>query len=117
VLPEFLPASTVTDGTVVARLLPEHVRWTEIECRRSRRRRGRHEDQEVIRKWGARARRPRLRPRSRSWNTNTRPVEGSPRCWELRDAPVRATCMGAYPLGLEILLLDAGLLACEACPC
>src|SRR5712691_5008118 len=30
VLPEFLPASTVTDGTVVAGLLPEHARWTEI---------------------------------------------------------------------------------------
>src|SRR3989442_13137377 len=30
VLPEFLPANTVTDGTVVARLLPEHVRCTEI---------------------------------------------------------------------------------------
>jgi cytochrome c oxidase assembly factor CtaG len=29
--PEFLPASTVTDGTVVARALPEHARWTEIE--------------------------------------------------------------------------------------
>src|SRR2546427_6399712 len=35
---------------------------------------------------------------------------GIPRCWELRDASVRATCMGADPLGLEILLLDAGLL-------
>ena len=33
---------------------------------------------------------------------------GIPRCWELRDAPVRATCMGADTLGLEILLFDAG---------